>query len=51
MDGVLEIFLALAMAAVAGASVTIVVHRIAARGRWAAGYWWTDQDRRHGPGT
>lgn len=51
MDGMLEILLALTMAAVAGASAAIVVRRIAARGRWAAGYWWTDSDRRHGPGT
>ena len=51
MNGMTEIFLALTMAAVAGASVAIIVRRIAARGRWAAGYWWTDRDRRHGPGT
>ena len=51
MDGTLEVILALTMAAVAGVSVTIIVRRIAARGKWAAGHWWTDQDRRHGPGT
>jgi hypothetical protein len=51
MDGTIEIFLALTMAAIAGASVAIVVRRIAARGRWAAGYWWTNRDRHHGPGT
>ena len=51
MDYMLEIFLALTIAAVAGGSIAIVVRRIAARGKWAAGYWWSDRDRRHGPGT
>jgi len=51
MDGMIEVILALAVAAVAGASVAIVVRRIAARGKWAAGYWWTDRDRSRGPGT
>jgi hypothetical protein len=51
MDDMLEVFLALTIAAVAGGSIAIVVRRIAARGKWAAGYWWTDRDRRHGPGT
>jgi hypothetical protein len=51
MDGMLELLLALTMAAIAGVSVAIVVRRIAARGKWAAGCWWTDRDRRHGPGT
>jgi hypothetical protein len=51
MDGMLEIVLALTIAAVAGGSIAIVVRRIASRGKWAAGYWWSDRDRRHGPGT
>ena len=51
MDEMLDIFLVLTIAAVAGGSIAIVVRRIAARGKWAAGYWWTDRDRHHGPGT
>jgi hypothetical protein len=51
MDGTVEIVLALTMAAIAGGSIAIVVRRIAARGKWAAGYWWTERDRSRGPGT
>ena len=51
MEGEVEVLLIVLMAIVAVSSVAIIARRIASRGRWAAGYWWTDRDRRHGPGT
>ena len=51
MDGNIELILIVTMAIVAVASALVVARRIAGRGTWAAGYWWSERDRSRGPGT
>ena len=50
MDSTFELLLVVAAGMAALATVVVVACRKAARGMWAAGYWWSEHDRSRGPG-